>query len=73
MAKTLTQIHQQTIDLLGRMHCRRHTLTASFDKVAAIHNRYFDNAAEAFDAKGADFYGLPQWTEPMQKSIYAKN
>lgn len=72
MAKTIAQIHQQTIDILNRMHSRKCTLPMSLDKVVEIHNRYFDNIAKAFNATGADFFGLSQWTEPVPTIIYAK-
>ena len=71
MAKSLVQIHQQTINILGLLRNRECTKANTIDKVIAIHNQYFDNVAEAYDAKGADFFGL-QWNRPIQKSIYAK-
>lgn len=72
MAKSLTQIHQQTIDILDRLGRRNHTSPDTFDRVIAIHNHYYDNVADAYKAHGADFFGLPQWTQPVPTSVYAR-
>lgn len=50
--KSLTRIHQQTLDILSGMHRRSHTLPATLDRVIDIHNRYVSNILCLFGVSG---------------------
>ena len=70
--KTISQIHQQTLDIVYYLNGRKATKSSTIDMVIKTHNRYLDNIATAFGVLSVTLLTLPQWEIPITRDIYTK-
>ncbi len=71
--KSMSNIHQQTLNILVRMSSRRHSSPEAMDAVVEIHNRYLANICRHFGVPDVSRLSLAQANTMLPCRVYAAN